>query len=311
MAALTGVFPVAPTTFRDDGSLDLASQDRVIDFLVDAGVDAVCVLANYSEQFSLTDAERDEIAERVLAYAAGRLPVIVTTSHFSARIAAERSRRAQELGAAMVMLMPPYHGATMSVPYDLVRAYFHTVAEAIDIPIMLQDAPLSTTRLSAAELAALAREIPNITHVKAEMPGAADKLRAVIELAGPELPGPCDGEESVTLLPDLDAGAVGTMPSCAVPDVLVRVVRAYQAGDRDAAVELWEHYLPMIHFENRQCGLRATKALMYEGGIITSESTRAPVPPLPPPVRAGLLEHAHRRDPLVLRWARRPQPPAN
>lgn len=303
-AALTGVFPVAPTTFHDDESLDLDSQDRVLDFLVDAGVDAVCVLANYSEQFSLTDAERAQVTERVLAHAAGRLPVIVTTSHFSARIAAERSRRAQELGAAMVMLMPPYHGATMSVPYDLVRAYFHTVAEAIDIPIMLQDAPMSTTRLSAAELARLAREIPNITHVKAEMPGAADKLRAVADLAGADLPGPCDGEESVTLLPDLDAGAVGTMPSCAVPDVLARVVRAYRSGDRDAAVAEWERYLPMIHYENRQCGLRATKTLMYEGGIITSEAVRAPLAPLPAPVRAGLLEHARRRDPLILRWGR-------
>lgn len=304
-AALTGVFPVAPTTFHDDETLDLAGQDRVIDFLVDAGADAVCVLANYSEQFSLTDDERERLTERILAHAAGRLPVIVTTSHFSARVAAERSRRAQELGAAMVMLMPPYHGATMSVPFERVRAYFHTVAEAIDIPIMLQDAPMSTTRLSAAELAGLAREIPNITHVKAEMPGAADKLRAVIDLAGPDLPGPCDGEEAVTLLPDLDAGAVGTMPSCAIPDVLVRIVRAYRAGDRDAAVAEWERYLPMIHYENRQCGLRATKALMHEGGIITSEAVRAPLSPLPPAVREGLLEHARRRDPLVLTWAGR------
>ena len=303
-AALSGVFPVAPTTFHDDETLDLAGQDRVIDFLVDAGVDAVCVLANYSEQFSLTDAERAQVTERVLAHAAGRLPVIVTTSHFSARVAAERSRRAQELGAAMVMLMPPYHGATMSVPYDQVRAYFHTVAAAIDIPIMLQDAPMSTTRLSAAELAGLAREIPAITHVKAEMPAAADKLRAVIDLAGPDLPGPCDGEESVTLLPDLDAGAVGTMPSCAVPDVLARVVRAYRSGDRAAAMAEWESHLPMIHFENRQCGLRAAKALMHEGGIITSEAVRAPLAPLPGPVRKGLLEHARRRDPLVLRWGR-------
>ncbi|HEY3686214.1 MAG TPA: dihydrodipicolinate synthase family protein [Streptosporangiaceae bacterium] len=302
---LAGVFPVAPTTFHDNGSLDLASQDNVVDFLADAGADAVCVLANYSEQFSLTDHERELVAERVLARAAGRLPVIITASHFSARVAAERARRAAGLGAAMVMLMPPYHGATMSVPYDQVRAYFHTVAEAVDIPIMVQDAPMSTTRLSAAELAGLAREIPNITHVKAEMPGAADKLRAVIELAGDALPGPCDGEESVTLLPDLDAGAVGTMPSCTLPEVLVRVVRAYRSGDRDTAVDLWERHLPLIHYENRQCGLRAAKALMYEGGIIASEATRSPLTPLPPPVRAGLLDHARRRDPLILSWAGR------
>lgn len=301
--ALTGVFPVAPTVFHDDESLDLDGQDRVVDFLVDAGADAVCVLANYSEQFSLTGEERDLVAERVLTRAAGRLPVIVTTSHFSARVAAARSRRAQEMGAAMVMLMPPYHGATLSVAYPEVRAFFHTVAEAVDIPIMVQDAPMSPTRLSAAELVALAREIPRVTHVKAEMPGAAEKLRAVIAGAGDALPGPCDGEESVTLLPDLDAGAVGTMPSCTLPDVLVRVVRAYRSGDRDTAVDLWERHLPLIHYENRQCGLRAAKALMREGGIIASDATRAPLSPLPEQTRAGLLEQAHRHNPLILHWA--------
>jgi 4-hydroxy-tetrahydrodipicolinate synthase len=301
---ISGVIPVAPTTFHDDERLDLDSQDRVMDFLVDARVDAVCILANYSEQFSLTDTERDQVTERVLRHVAGRLPVVVTTSHYSARIAADRSRRAQELGAAMVMLMPPFFGATMSVDGPAVRDWFAVVADAIDIPIMIQDAPLSSTRLSAAQLADLARELPSVQYIKAEMPGAAAKLREVIDLAGEDLPGPFDGEESITLLPDLDAGARGTMPSCSVPDILGEVVRAYQAGHRDQATALWEEYLPLIHFENRQCGLRAAKVLLHEGGIITSEATRQPLAPLPKPARDGLLELARRRDPLILRWAR-------
>ena len=301
---ISGVIPVAPTTFHDDESLDLDSQDRVMDFLIDARVDAVCVLANYSEQFSLTDPERDQVTERVLSHVAGRLPVVVTTSHYSARIAAGRSRRAQELGADLVMLMPPFFGATMSVDGPAVLDWFRTVAAAIDIPIMIQDAPLSSTRLSAAQLAELARELPAVQYVKVEMPGTAAKLREVMELAGDNLPGPFDGEESVTLLPDLDAGARGTMPSCSVPDILGEVVRAYQAGDRDRAIARWEEYLPLIHFENRQCGLRAAKVLLHEGGVIASEATRAPLGPLPKPARDGLLELARRRDPLVLRWAR-------
>jgi 4-hydroxy-tetrahydrodipicolinate synthase len=60
----------------------------------------------------------------------------------------------------------------------------------------------------------------------------------------------------------------------------------------------------MIHYENRQCGLRATKILMKEGGIIGSEATRAPFGPVPPQIRAGLVEHARRRKPLIIRWAR-------
>jgi 2-keto-3-deoxy-L-arabinonate dehydratase len=301
---ISGVIPVAPTTFHDDESLDLDSQARVIDFLIDARIDAVCILANYSEQFSLTDTERDQVTERVLSHVAGRLPVVVTTSHYSARIAAGRSRRAQELGADMVMLMPPFFGATMSVDGPTVRDWFRTVAAAIDIPIMIQDAPLSSTRLSAAQLAGLARELPAVQYVKVEMPGTAAKLREVVELAGDDLPGPFDGEESITLLPDLDAGARGTMPSCSVPDILGEVVRAYQAGDRDRAIARWEEYLPLIHFENRPCGLRAAKVLLHEGGIITSEATRQPLAPLPKPARDGLLELARRRDPLILRWSR-------
>jgi 4-hydroxy-tetrahydrodipicolinate synthase len=301
---ISGVIPVAPTTFHDDESLDLGSQARVMDFLIDARADAVCILANYSEQVSLTDAERDRVAVHVLDQVAGRVPVVVTTSHYSARVAAERSRRAQELGAAMVMLMPPFYGATMDADSGAVLDYFRTVADAIDIPVMIQDAPLSSTRLSAAQLAELAREIPNVQYAKIEMPGTAAKLRELIRFAGEALPGPFDGEESVTLMPDLDAGACGTMPSCSVPDVLGAVVRAYHAGDRDGALTLWEEYLPLIHYENRQCGLRAAKVLLHEGGIIGSEATRRPIGPLPKPVRDGLLELARRRDPLVLRWRR-------
>ena len=301
---ISGVIPVAPTTFYDDERLDLDSQARVMDFLIDAGVSAVCVLANYSEQFSLTDAERDQLTDHVLGHVGGRVPVVVTTSHYSARIAADRSLRAQQLGAEMVMLMPPFFGATMSVDGPAVRDWFRTVAEAIDIPIMIQDAPMSSTRLSAAQLAELARDLPNVQYVKVEMPGTAAKLREVIALAGDDLPGPFDGEESVTLLPDLDAGARGTMPSASVPDILSEVVRSYQAGDRDRAVTLWEEYLPLIHFENRQCGLRAAKVLLHEGGIIASEATRQPLGSLPKPSRDGLLELARRRDPLILRWAR-------
>ena len=301
---ISGVIPVAPTTFHDDESLDLGSQARVMDFLVDARADAVCILANYSEQFSLTDAERDRVAVQVLDQVAGRVPVVVTTSHYSARIAAGRSHRAQELGAAMVMLTPPFYGATMDADSGTVLDYFRTVADAIDIPVMIQDAPLSSTRLSAVQLAELAREIPNVQYAKIEVSGTAAKLRELIRLAGEALPGPFDGEESVTLIPDLDAGARGTMPSCSVPDVLGAVVRAYHAGDRDRAVTLWEEYLPLIHYENRQCGLRAAKVLLHEGGIIGSEATRQPIGPLPKPVRDGLLELARRRDPLVLRWRR-------
>jgi dihydrodipicolinate synthase/N-acetylneuraminate lyase len=300
---ISGVIPVAPTVFHRGGDLDLPGQRRVIDYAVDAGSSGICLLANYSEQFSLTDAERLEVATTSLDQAGDRVPMVITTSHYSARVAAERSRQAQDLGAAMVMLMPPFFGATLQVTPEAVRAYFHHVAEAIDIPIMLQDAPMSTTPMSVELMASLAREIPHLQYVKIETAQAADKLRSLRAAAGDDLPGLYDGEEGVTLIPDLDAGARGTMTSCMVPDVMGRIVRDHLSGDRETANRTWEQVLPLVHFENRQCGLRAAKVLLHEGGVIGSPATRAPFGDLSDASRSALVTLARRQDALILRWA--------
>jgi 4-hydroxy-tetrahydrodipicolinate synthase len=293
-----------PTVFHDDETVDLGGTARVVDYLLDAGVDGLCLLANYAEQFSLTDAERQTIARTLVERVAGRVPVIVTTSHYSARVTAMRSREAQDMGAAIVMIMPPFFGATLNVPGPGVIEYFKAVTSAIDIPVMVQDAPLSSTPLPTGLLIDLIKQVPQVQYVKVEVPQAADKLHSLIDALGEGLPGPFDGEESVTLLPDLDAGATGTMPSAMVPFELGGIVRRYVSGDRAGAASAWEDLLPLIHFENRQCGLRAQKILLTEGGIIGSERTRAPLGPVSPRTRRGLIELARKRDPLILRWAR-------
>src|SRR5438128_5398637 len=101
-ARFKGVFPVAPTPFTEAGELDLESQKHCVDFMIDAGSNGLCILANFSEQFVLSDAERELLTRTILAHVSGRVPVIVTTTHFSSRVCVERSRQAQDLGAAMV-----------------------------------------------------------------------------------------------------------------------------------------------------------------------------------------------------------------
>jgi len=202
------------------------------------------------------------------------------------------------------MVMPPYHGATLRAGEGAIYDFFRMLSDAIGIPIMIQDAPVSGTALSATLLARMAREIPNVAYFKIEVPGASAKLREMIRLGGDAIEGPWDGEEAITLLADLDAGATGTMPSGAYPDALRRIVDDYAAGRREAALAGYERWLPLINYENRQCGLAGCKALMKEGGIIASEAVRHPVLPLQADGRAGLIEIARRLDPLVLRWAR-------
>jgi dihydrodipicolinate synthase/N-acetylneuraminate lyase len=283
-ARYRGVFPVVPTTFTESGELDLASQKRCVDFMIDAGSNGLCILANFSEQFVLADDEREALTKAILEHVAGRVPVIVTTTHFGTRVCIERSRRAQAMGAAMVMVMPPYHGAT--------------------IPIMIQDAPVSGTVLSAAFLARMASEIEHVAYFKIETPGAASKLRELVRLGGAAIEGPWDGEEAITLLPDLDAGATGSMTGGGYPDGIRRIVDAYAAGRREDAITEYGRWLPLINHENRQGGLLSAKALMREGGVIACEAPRHPFPPMHPATRAGLIETARRLDPLVLRWAR-------
>jgi len=300
---ITGIIPVAPTVFAENEDLDLAGQARVVDFLVDARVDGICILANYSEQFSLDDSERAAILDTTMAAAAGRVPIMVTTSHYSARIARERCRAAEAAGAAIVMLMPPFFGATMSVGENDVLEYFKVVTDGLGIDVMIQDAPLSTTPVSASLIVRLAQEIPQVRYAKIETPRAANKIRT-IAAAAPDFPGLFDGEESVTLIPDLHAGAVGTMSSSLVPEVLGDVVREFRSGLVEEATRRWETLLPLIHFENRQCGLAATKVLMKEGGVIASDRLRRPFPAVPDATRAELLAIARRHDPLVLSWGR-------
>ena len=195
MTILTGIMPVAPTAFDDDQQLDHASQRRVMDFLVDAQVDGICIMANYSEQFSLI--------ETALAHVSGRVPVCVATSHYSAYVANQRNREAQERGAAMVMMMPPFYGAGLSVDESALLPYFRIALEGVSIPLMLQDSPLSTTRMSARTVVALARELPTLRYAKIETVQCAAKIRAIKTEAGSDLPGIFDGEEAVTLIPDL------------------------------------------------------------------------------------------------------------
>ena len=301
---MTGVFPIAPTPFTDAGDVDLDGQRRVLDCMIDQEVDGICILANYSEQFLLADRERDVLLDVCLAHVNGRVPVIVTCSHFSTRIAAERASAAAAAGAAMLMLMPPYHGTGLRADDEGVVEHFTQVAEAAGLPIMVQDAPLSGVQLAVPLLARLAREVPHVRYFKIEVAGAATKLRALIDAGGDAITGPFDGEESITLMADLDAGATGTMPSALLPDLIKAVVVHFREGRRAEAETAYARILPLINYENRQCGLRATKTVMKEGSVIASDAVRHPLAPLHPATKAGLLALAAQVSPLALRWGR-------
>jgi 4-hydroxy-tetrahydrodipicolinate synthase len=299
-----GVFPVVPTIFDKEGGLDLEGQKRCLDFMIDAGSHGLCILANFSEQFVLSDAEREVLTRLCLDHVAGRVPVIVTTTHFSSRVCAERSRAAEDMGAAMVMIMPPYHGATFRVGEAQIAEFFKVVSDAISIPIMIQDAPVAGTPLPPALLARLAKEIEQVAYFKIETAGAATKLRDLLALGGAAIEGPWDGEEAITLMADLDAGCTGAMTGGGYPDGIRQIMDPWARGDRAATRAAYAKWLPLINHENRQCGLITAKILMKAGGIIACDDVRHPLRRPSAEAEAQLLELARDLDVMALRWAR-------
>ena len=298
-----GIWPVAPTPFSADGVVDYKGMIRVLDCMIDQGVDGICILANFSEQFLISDAEREQLTRVCLEHAGERIPLIVTISHFATDIAVTRAKFAKQLGAEAVMMMAPYHGALLKGTAEQTYEQLARVGD-VGIPIMIQDAPLSGVELPVDFLIRVAKTIDMVKMFKIECAGAAAKLRVLVDKGGAAIEAPFDGEEAITLLADLDAGARGSMTSALIPDLIRPVIFAHMEGRRDEAVEGYSRLLPVINHENRQCGFRAAKEAMVEGGVFKSAFCRHPIAPLHPQTRQALIELMAPHDPVVLRWGK-------
>ena len=296
-----GCWPVAPTPFMPNGEIDKEGMKRVIDCMIDQNVDGICILANYSEQFLLSDEEREILTKLCIEHVDGRVPVITTVSHFSTDIALSRAKLVKSLGGEMLMMMAPYHGALMKGTPQQTFEQFAKVGDA-GVTIMVQDAPLSGVELPVPLLVKMAKEIEMVKCFKIECAQAAAKLRVLVKEGGDVIEGPFDGEEGITLFADLEAGATGNMSSAMIPDLIRPIVLDFLDGKIDMAENKYNEILPLINYENRQCGFRAAKAIMKEGGVIKSDFCRHPISPLEANTREGLIELASKYNPIALNW---------
>ncbi len=298
-----GMWPVAPTPFHDNGEVDYDGMERVLDCMVDQKVQGICILANYSEQFLLSDDEREKLTRLCMKKIDGRVKTIVTVSHFATDIVRPRAELAKSLGADIIMMMPPYHGALLKGNPDQIFEQFNEISK-VGIPIMIQDAPLSGIELSVPLLTKMINEIENLTCFKIESSNAASKIRALIKSCSERLDAPFDGEESITLYADLEAGISGSMSSALLPEKIAPVIDQFLNNEKDKAEETYNNILPLINFENRQCGFRATKTVMKEGGVIKSDFCRDPIKPLDQDTKNLLLNFAKRYDLLTYKWGK-------
>ena len=298
-----GMWPVAPTPFHENGEVDYEGMERVIDCMVDQKVEGICILANYSEQFLLSDDEREKLTKLCMKKIDGRVKTIVTVSHFATDIVRPRAELAKSLGADIIMMMPPYHGALLKGNSDQIFDQFNEISK-VGIPIMIQDAPLSGIELTVPLLTKMINEIEQLTCFKIESAHAASKIRALIKNCSSRLDAPFDGEESITLYADLEAGISGSMSSALLPEKIAPVIDHFWNDQKEKAEEIYNNILPLINFENRQCGFRATKTVMKEGGVIKSDFCRDPIKPLDLDTKNLLLNFAKRYDLLTYKWGK-------
>ncbi len=298
-----GMWPVAPTPFHDNGEVDYDGMERVLDCMVDQKVEGICILANYSEQFLISDKEREKLTKLCMKKIDGRVKTIVTVSHFATDIVRPRAELAKSLGADIIMMMPPYHGALLKGNSDQIFQQFNEISN-VGIPIMIQDAPLSGIELTIPLLTKMINEIENLTCFKIESAQAASKIRTLIKNCSERLDAPFDGEESITLYADLEAGISGSMSSALLPEKIAPVINHFWNNEKDKAEEIYNNILPLINFENRQCGFRATKTVMKEGGVIKSDFCRDPIKPLDQDTKNLLLNFAKKYDLLTYKWGK-------
>ena len=298
-----GMWPVAPTPFHENGEVDYEGMGRVIDCMVDQKVEGICILANYSEQFLISDEEREKLTKLCMKKIDGRVKTIVTVSHFATDIVRPRAELAKSLDADIIMMMPPYHGALLKGNPDQIFEQFNEISK-VKIPIMIQDAPLSGIELSVPLLTKMINEIEYLTCFKIESANAASKIRALIKNCSERLDAPFDGEESITLYADLEAGISGSMSSALLPEKIAPVIDHFWNNEKDKAEQIYNSILPLINFENRQCGFRATKTVMKEGGVIKSDFCRDPIQPLDLDTKNLLLNFAKRYDLLTYKWGK-------
>ncbi len=271
---MRGVYPILVTPFDDKSRIDEDSLRKLVEFNLAAGVHGLGVALG-SEVFKLSETERDLVTRCVVHQVKGRVPVVINTSAGGTDLAVHYSRSARANGADALMVMPP---AFMPASADDVLAYFQAIADAVDLPIFIQDTA------SAPVPAGLARRIadlcPQVSHIKVEsMPVTAKVAEAVLS-AGDRLV-VFGGAGGSYFIEELRRGSQGTMPFPSQPEAFVAVWNLFQQNDESAAREVFNRtILPVNRLAEQGSGIyyAVHKEILRHRGVIHNARVRHPAP---------------------------------
>lgn len=273
--ALRGCIPILVTPFADDGSLDLESLEREIEWVLAEGASGVACVAIASEGYKLTESERDAVIGTTVRRVDGRSPVVASADGPGEEPAIDRARRAAALGADALMVLPSYF---VKPGPDALVSYYARIAEASGIPIMLQDAPqLTGVSMSPALWAHMAEETPGLRYVKAEGTPQGPTISETLRLCGNRVGVFC-GWGGLSLLDALERGAVGNMPAPNFTRFFADVQRLWEAGARDQAEQLFDRGVPFVMWSMQSIdhSVTAAKVELHRRGVIASPRLRQP-----------------------------------
>ena len=236
-----GIFNIVPTPFDESGAVDERSLRRLIDFVIDTGVDGLTILGFLGEAAKLSEAERSQVIDITVEVADGRVPVVVGATAAATDPGVAYARDAVSRGAAGLLVAPP----RMARPNEAaVRRHYETLAEVVDVPIVVQDFPASSgVFMTPAFIGRLAADVPSCRYLKLEDDPTAQKVTAILAAnADVRIFGGLGGN---FMLEELQRGAVGMMTGFGFPEILVSIYRDFRAGEVDKARDTFYRYLPL------------------------------------------------------------------
>ena len=274
--SMRGLYPILATPFDDDGRVAVEDLQREVEFALDCGAHGLGI-ALASEIYKLSEAERDLVSTTVVQQVGGRVPVVVNTGAPGTDLAVEYSRRAQELGANAVMAAPPSFAPASG---EELREYFRRIAEAIDIPIFIQDA--GTGPVAPALAAQIAHETEPACYAKMESPPTPSRIAEAVRAGGEALI-VFGGAGGSMLIEELRRGSVGTMPHTAFPDLFRSVWDRFQEGNEAEASREFNRFAPLLRILSEGGGVSSlfiVKEVLRLRGIFSRANVRHPATPL-------------------------------
>ena len=270
----SGVFPILATPFTDDGRIDVASQLRLVDHLLDQGVHGLGAFGNAGEGYALLPEERRTLLDEIVRQVDERVPVVVGIGATGTSAAVQACQQAEAQGARGLMVLPPFY---VKADADGLRFFYSAISEAVSIPIMVQDAPLlSQVAMPPPLLAGMAREIEHVEYVKVEAPPTAPKISQTSERADGALTlfGGLNGQ---FMIEECQRGSRGIMPASDMAALYVAIWDALQSDDLSAAWDTFARALPLIRYELQPgLGVSAIKHNLVSERVIRSAYVRHP-----------------------------------